>query len=302
MEQMKNGLILIDKPSGISSAFVVARVKRLLGASKCGHTGTLDPFATGLMVVCLEKATRISSFLLGGEKTYEAEMLLGIETDTQDRTGQILSQHQPELVEQISESDIRKACECFKGDILQRPPVYSALKHNGVPLYKLARKGKPVEKPARPVSILELEILEIKLPSIFFRVRCSSGTYIRSLCHDIGQKLGCGAHLKELRRTENCGFRVQDAIKLDDFRDVPETERIDYVFNPSSALSSMPELIADEALEITIKHGRNLDSVNTDHATVSCEYLKIINKNNDLLAILRYEKNFGRYGYQCVLT
>lgn len=301
MGKMKNGLILIDKPSGISSAFVVARVKRLLGASKCGHTGTLDPFATGLMVVCLEKATKISSFLLGGEKTYEAEMMLGKETDTQDRTGQITSQCNPELVDQISESDMIKAFECFKGDILQKPPTFSALKHNGVPLYKLARKGKPVEKPARPVTIFELEILEISLPSVFFRVRCSSGTYIRTLCYDIGQKLGCGAHLKELRRTVNCGFNVEDAIKLDDFREVPETERMDFVFEPATALKGMPELIADESLEITIRHGRNLDSVSTEFAADSDGFLKIVNKNNDLMAILRYEDEFGRYGYHCVL-
>lgn len=298
---MKNGLILIDKPSGISSAVVVSRVKRVLGASKCGHTGTLDPFATGLMVVCLEKATKISSFLLGGEKTYEAEMLLGAETDTQDRTGQITAQHLPEEVMNISTQDIEKAFEGFKGDMLQHPPVFSALKQDGVPLYKLARKGKPVQKPPRPVTIYELEITEINLPSVFFRVRCSSGTYVRTLCHDIGKTIGCGAHLKELRRTVNCGFMVENAIKLDDFRNLPETEREDHVFEPTAALSSMPKLIADENLEITIRHGRDLDSIDTEGVKSDGDFLKIINKKNDLLAVLRYKEEFGRYEYQCVL-
>lgn len=298
---MKNGLILIDKPCGISSAVVVARVKRLLGASKCGHTGTLDPFASGLMVVCLEKATRISSFLLGGEKTYEAEMILGTETDTQDRTGTVTSKAMDEDVLKITEAEIKEAARGFLGDILQVPPAFSALKQNGVPLYKLARKGRPVEKPPRPVTILELDITEVALPSVRLRVRCSSGTYIRTLCHDIGKKIGCGAHLKELRRTENCGFKVEDAIKLDDFRNVPETDRDGYIFKTADALSGLPGIMADENLETTIRHGRDLDSINTEDREYDAEFLKIINKNNDLLAVLRYEKDFGRYGYQCVL-
>lgn len=299
---MKNGLILIDKPAGISSAVVVARVKKLLKASKCGHTGTLDPFASGLMVICLEKATKISSFLLGGEKTYEAEMLLGIETDTQDRTGEVTASVEAGGVLKISEKEIMDAFDCFRGDILQIPPAFSALKQNGVPLYKLARKGRPVEKPPRPVRIIELEILKIDLPAVVFSVKCSSGTYIRTLCHDIGRKLGCGAHLKELRRTENCGFRVKDAIKLDDFRNVDEDERFNYVFKATTALTEMPEMVADEDLELTIRHGRNLDAVNEVISDDNAEFLKIINKNNDLLAILRYEDDFGRYGYHCVLS
>lgn len=302
MNEIKNGLILIDKPTGISSAVVVARVKKLLKASKCGHTGTLDPFASGLMVVCLEKATKVSSFLLGGEKTYEAEMLLGKDTDTQDRTGQVVSEFSSEEVLKIKENEIHQAFAGFRGNILQKPPAFSALKQNGVPLYKLARKGRPVEKPARPVTILELEILEINLPSVFFRVRCSSGTYIRTLCHDIGRILGCGAHLKELRRTENCGFSVNNAIKLDDFREVPEDARGSYIFRASEALPSIPGFLADESLETVIRHGRDLDELNTKYSYDSNEYLKIINKNNDLLAILRYEEEFGRYGYHCVLT
>lgn len=302
MNDIKNGLILIDKPSGISSAVVVARVKKLLKASKCGHTGTLDPFASGLMVICLEKATRVSSFLLGGEKTYEAEMLLGMETDTQDRTGQTLSEFHSEEILKIDEEKIHDAFSGFRGDILQKPPAFSALKLNGVPLYKLARKGRPVEKPARPVTIIELDILEIRLPSVFFRVRCSSGTYIRTLCHDIGKVIGCGAHLKELRRTENCGFSVNDAIALDDFREVPENSRNKYVFKTAEALSLMPELVADDSLETVIKHGRDLDDLNRRYSYDNSEFLKIINKNNDLLAILRYEEESGRYGYHCVLT
>ncbi len=300
---MNNGIIAVDKPAGISSARVVSRIKKCLNVKKVGHTGTLDPFATGLMLVCTDRATRISGFLLGGGKTYEAEMLLGFETDTLDRTGEITNQVHSDVVRNLSLDDIEKALSGFRGDILQKPPVYSALKLNGVPLYRLARRGTPVEKPARAVRIFELEIMAIALPSVFLRVRCSSGTYIRSLCSDIGRKLGCGACLKELRRTENCGFSVNDAIKMDDFLAMPEKSLKNNFVRAASALAEMPEIKADEALETSIRYGRNLvGHIDICNGQLPAEFMKVVNKNNDLLAVLRYEKISGGYGYHCVLV
>ena len=165
-----NGVIVIDKPPGITSANVVARVKKLLKAKKAGHTGTLDPFATGVLVCCINRATKLSRFFLHGKKRYEAILQLGVETDTQDLTGNVINVcHNLEF----SEKAIQSAFKRFEGKIEQLPPVYSALKHKGVPLYKLARSKKPVQKPARQVSIITLKILKIKLPFIRFEVLCS---------------------------------------------------------------------------------------------------------------------------------
>jgi len=207
-----NGIMLIDKPAGISSAKAVSKVKRLLKVKKVGHAGTLDPFATGLLICCINKATKLSGQFLSGKKTYEAVMRLGIETDSQDFTGKIISQTE---VPEISKQQIEEVFRSFEGEIEQIPPVFSALKHNGVPSYKLARKGIAIEKPARQITIFNLEINDIKLPEIRFTAQCSAGTYIRTLAADIGKKLGCGAHLTELRRIESSQFHIRNAISLE---------------------------------------------------------------------------------------
>ena len=204
MKIESSGMLIIDKPAGITSAKVVALLKRNAGLRKVGHTGTLDPFATGVLICCVNQATRLARFFLHGSKKYQGTLVLGTETDTLDGTGNVTAtcEHTDFSVDRI-ESAFRR----FVGAIDQVPPVYSALKHHGVPLYKLARKGTPVQKPARQVTISSLDILNIDLPKIDFQVACSAGTYIRTLCADIGTELGCGGHLQRLTDRELRVFR-----------------------------------------------------------------------------------------------
>jgi tRNA pseudouridine55 synthase len=219
-----NGILIIDKPAGISSAKAVSKVKWLLKAKKVGHAGTLDPFATGLLICCINQATKLAEKFLHGNKIYQATLRLGIETDTQDLTGNIISQTE---VPEISSEQIAEVFKSFEGETDQIPPAYSALKHQGVPLYKLARRGIAVEKPARKITIFSMEIDEISLPEIRFTTKCSSGTYIRTLAADIGKKLGCGAHLIELRRIESSNFHISQAIDLQDLEQAVITGDID---------------------------------------------------------------------------
>ncbi|MFQ5736557.1 MAG: tRNA pseudouridine(55) synthase TruB [Thermodesulfobacteriota bacterium] len=203
-----NGVLIADKPSGWTSHDVVAAVKKKLGARKVGHLGTLDPLATGVLPLVINRATRFARFLDGGAKVYLASMELGRETDTYDRDGAVVATHDVE----VTEDDIRAAFSPFKGRIKQLPPMYSSKKLNGVPLYKLARKGMVVEREPKEVEIFACEITAVTLPLVEFRVECSKGTYIRSICHDVGTALGCGAHLVSLRRL-GCGeFLASEAI------------------------------------------------------------------------------------------
>ena len=217
-----SGILVVDKPAGISSAKVVAIVKKALSAKKVGHAGTLDPFATGVLVCCINKATKLAQFFLQSKKKYIALVHLGVETDTQDLTGNITSESNKV---HFSENKIRSVFKRFEGKIEQFPPVFSALKHKGVPLYKLARKGKPVQKPSRSVFISYIDILDINLPFVRFEVLCSSGTYVRTLCSNIGTSLGCGGHLKELRRTESSQFSIQDAVSVSELENSQNTGR-----------------------------------------------------------------------------
>ena len=206
-----DGIIVIRKEKGYTSHDVVAKLRGILHMKKIGHTGTLDPDAEGVLPVALGKATKLVDLITDKEKTYEAVMRLGVVTDTQDMTGTILSQ-----TEQISvtEKEVKEAAESFLGEQLQIPPMYSALKVNGKKLYELAREGKTVERKPRPVHFYQIEILEINLPLVRYRVVCSKGTYIRTLCHDMGEKLGCGAAMDSLVRTKVGKCELKDAITL----------------------------------------------------------------------------------------
>ncbi len=192
-----NGLLLLDKPLGISSNAALQRTKTLFQAQKAGHTGSLDNLATGLLPLCFGEATKVSGYLLDADKHYRAVCKLGETTTTADAEGDILHTRP---AEHIQASDVEQALKAFRGDILQVPPMYSALKRNGQPLYKLAREGKTVEREARPVSIHHLEMLNFTAPLVEIDVHCTKGTYIRTLAEDIGEVLGCGAHLVQLRR------------------------------------------------------------------------------------------------------
>lgn len=206
-----DGVIVIRKEKGFTSHDVVAKLRGILHMKKIGHTGTLDPDAEGVLPVALGKATRLVDMITDKEKTYEAVMRLGVVTDTQDMSGTVLSQT-TEL--SVTEEELCTVVSSFVGDYMQVPPMYSALKVNGKKLYELAREGKTVERKSRPVHFYEIEILDISFPLVRFRVTCSKGTYIRTLCHDIGEKLGCGAAMESLLRTKVGRFTLDDAITL----------------------------------------------------------------------------------------
>ena len=207
---MINGMIVIFKEAGFTSHDVVAKMRGICGQKKIGHTVTLDPMATGVLPVCLGSATKLCDMLADRDKEYEAVLRLGVETDTQDITGQVLAQRPVK----ITEEEARNAALSFVGEYWQTPPMYSALKVNGRKLYELARAGKEVERSARRVMIYGLEILECRLPEVRFRVACSKGTYIRTLCADIGEKLGCGGTMESLERIRAGGFSREDAWTL----------------------------------------------------------------------------------------
>lgn len=204
------GVVLIDKPIGPTSFRVVQQVRQAMQIKKVGHSGTLDPFASGLLIVCIGRpATRLIPRLMVGDKLYEAELRLGVETDTLDIEGRVVAEHQ---VPPLDISTVRSCLDTFMGDQLQTPPAYSAVKHQGKPLYHYARNGVIIEKEPRPVRIEELTCTFLREETMGIRVRCSKGTYIRTLAADIGQALGCGAHLTALRRLENGPFSVGKAI------------------------------------------------------------------------------------------
>ena len=297
-----NGILLVDKPASITSAKVVARIKKIFGARKVGHTGTLDPFATGILVCCINRGTKLARFFLHGNKKYEAVLHLGIETDTQDSTGIVTSTCDNVL---FSEIKIRSVFNQFKGTIEQVPPVYSALKYKGTPLYKLARRGSPVQKPARRITIFNIEILRINLPLIHFSVSCSAGTYIRTLCADIGKSLGCGGHLKELRRIQSGGFSITEALKLSEIENFALSGKIsDRIISMSNALQDMPEHIADKALAKKIMHGNIITKkdLRPIHTETSEGFIKIVDTNNHLIAVLKDTKKRNRFSYCCVFN
>jgi len=302
--QESSGIIVIDKPQNITSARVVAEVKHLLNARKVGHAGTLDPFAAGVLVCCINDATRLARFLLAGNKKYDATLKLGIETDTQDMTGTVTAVRP---VKDWPQDTIKSAVKKFEGQIEQQPPVFSALKHKGTPLYRLARKGTPVQKPARKVHISKINILEIKLPLVHFEVSCSAGTYIRTLCADIGQQLGCGGHLLALTRTESSGFKIQQAISLAQLeKRVVAGDRKRYLISMTDAIGDMPACIADPKLIEKIRHGKHLKKSDIEIIQSSAKSkkqdatIKIVDDNNILHAVLNYEKNRDKLSYACV--
>jgi tRNA pseudouridine55 synthase len=302
MMQTIHGIILIDKPANISSAQMVSRVKRILKAKKAGHAGTLDPFATGLMICCINRGTRLARFFLDSHKTYEAVLQLGVETDTQDFTGRALASH---AVPALTEEEIAAQFETFVGTSQQVPPVYSALKHNGLPLYAYARKGTPIQKPARQIVISEIHLRETTLPLIRFEVSCSAGTYVRTLCADIGKAFGCGGHLKELRRLKSSGFAVEDAVTLEALekaKDEGDLKR--HVIPLEASLKGMALWMVDPFLKENILNGVPLSTQDVPPALsdASGDLIKVIDDHKELLAVLEYKKERQQYDYCCVFN
>jgi len=218
-----DGVLLVDKAEGMTSHDVVALLRRRLEMKKIGHCGTLDPIATGLLLLTIGRGTKVQDLLMSEDKEYVGTLLLGIATSTQDRQGEVIDRRP---VPPLGENEIRAAFEKFRGDFHQLPPMVSAKKHGGVPLYKLARQGKVVEREPRLVHVYRYTIDRIALPEIDFSVLCSKGFYVRTYVHDIGEVLGCGAHLKSLRRTKSGRFAVDQAITIDEIKNAPREEII----------------------------------------------------------------------------
>jgi tRNA pseudouridine55 synthase len=216
-----DGVLLVDKAEGMTSHDVVALIRRKLEMKKVGHCGTLDPIATGLLLLTLGRGTKIQDLLMSEDKKYAGTLALGITTSTQDRQGEVIDQRP---VPTLDENQVRAAFEKFCGDFYQMPPMVSAIKHGGVPLYKLARQGKVVEREPRLVHVYRYTVDRIALPEIDFSVVCSKGFYVRTYVHDIGETLGCGAHLKSLRRTKSGRFGIDQAISVDEIRNASREE------------------------------------------------------------------------------
>lgn len=216
-----DGVLLVDKAEAMTSHDVVALVRRQLGIKKVGHCGTLDPIATGLLLITIGRGTKVQDLLMSEDKEYVGTLTLGASTTTQDRQGEIV---ETKPVPELSENEIRSAFDKFRGDFYQTPPMVSAKKHGGVPLYKLARQGKVVEREPRFVHVYRHTIDRIALPDVDFSVVCSKGFYVRTYAHDIGTELGCGAHLKALRRTKSGRFDVGDAITVEQIKNLPRDQ------------------------------------------------------------------------------
>ncbi len=207
------GILLIDKDAGCTSHDVVNKVRRILKIRSVGHAGTLDPLATGLLVILVGRATKVSQYLMSLDKVYDGEMKLGVETNSQDSEGEVVSELP--VPESVNEAYMREQMSSFLGDQYQTPPMFSAKKLNGIPLYKLARQGQEVQREPRFINISKFELLEWNKPAAKFRLACSKGTYVRTVCHDLGKKIGCGAHMTQLRRISSDKFNVENAITVE---------------------------------------------------------------------------------------
>lgn len=250
-----NGILNVNKPAGMTSHDVVSVVRKISRERRVGHAGTLDPMATGVLLICLGQAVRVSEYLLDHDKKYRARVRLGIETDTYDVTGTIVAQHEVSLTRE----QIENALYSFTGKISQMPPAFSAVKQQGVPLYKLARRGQEVHTVARDVEIFSIDLLAVEMPDVEFIVHCSKGTYIRSLAHDLGTKLGCGAHLSALTRIASGNFLIEDSITLDQLREAVADRRAEQLLIPlDRALQHLEAITIDPAAANRIQQGQPL--------------------------------------------
>jgi len=296
MGHAADGILLTDKVPGETSYGVVKKVKTLFRGSnpvKVGHAGTLDPFATGLLIILLGQGTKLSQFIMSAEKVYLATVELGVETDTLDPTGKVLrTSHVPDLRPEY----IRESADRFVGKIRQVPPAYSAIRHKGTRAYKLARSGQGVDLKAREVTIYSLNILSVDLPQITMRVRCSSGTYIRSLAADFGRDLGPGGHLRSLRRLKSGPFEVEDALPSSEITDKARERFLSKrVLTIRDALPDMGEVVINAALAEKVRHGYQpiwkelivgLKRQTEIHSGVNDGWIKLVS-NSKLVAIMK---------------
>jgi len=292
MNQEISGVLIIDKPAGMTSHDVVARVRRLLGIRQIGHFGTLDPFATGVLPLSVSKATRFAQFYLKSRKAYEGAIRLGFSTDTYDGTGKQTSEEVPVSVEV---GELEKLFREFTGRLMQTPPPYSAKRIGGTRAYQLARQNKPVQLTPVEVEVYALELLSFDGIRAHFAVECSGGTYVRSVAHDIGQRLGCGAHLEGLRRTTVAEFTLDKAVTLDALEVAIREQKLESCIVPLEALlPDCPELVVRGREEKSVRHGHKFELAQTERfgrgtgRVQSVSLLKIMNPDRRLIAVARH--------------
>lgn len=291
---MYHGIINIYKEAGYTSHDVVAVLRGILNQKKIGHMGTLDPDAVGVLPVGLGVGTRLNDMLSGGGKEYAAELYLGVATDTQDMSGNILTRHE---VTQTREQ-IEEAVYSFQGDYEQIPPMYSAIKVNGKKLYELARKGQEVERKARCVRIDEIEILKIQLPVVQIRVVCSAGTYIRTLCDDIGKMLGCGAAMKSLQRTRVGSFFIEDAITIDEVKGLVQDGGLENkIISVDAMFNNLRAISVDDAYFKQLQNGNRLtlEMIRESGSFEDDERARIYSEQGVFFGIYRYEQSAGAF-------
>jgi tRNA pseudouridine55 synthase len=282
--RLLDGVLLLDKPLGLSSNDALIRAKRIYLAKKAGHTGTLDPLATGLLPLCFGEATKFSQDLLEADKTYEATMRLGVRTTTGDAEGEALETREVTC----DEAAIHAAMTGFRGDITQIPPMYSALKRDGKPLYEYARAGQTVEREARNVTILALEMIACALPNVTFRVTCSKGTYVRTLAEDIGEKLGCGAHLVALRRTGVGTLTLENAVTLDTLSEATPEQRDSWLQPVDALLSTFPAVLLDADASRRFTQGQRLKLADISDAPANADRVRVYSRDEHrLLGVAR---------------
>lgn len=280
---MTEGILNIDKPGGITSHDVVNRVRRVGGLRRVGHAGTLDPLATGVLLLCLGRAARLVEYLVGQPKTYETVIRLGQSTDTYDADGQVLVERPCH----ITGADISDALPQFRGPIWQTPPIYSAIKKDGQPLYKLARQGVDVVAPPREVTIYKVEVAAVNLPFVTLVITCSSGTYIRSLAHDLGEVLGCGGHVAALRRTAVGNFTVNTAVPLDYL----SPENVNACLQPSeTAVSHLPRLDVSPEAATRLLQGQPIPRSGQTGAALA----RVYGAQNVFLGVVAAQDNLWR--------
>jgi tRNA pseudouridine55 synthase len=286
------GILNVDKPANMTSHDVVDAIRRVSGQRKVGHAGTLDPMATGVLLVCLGKATRVAEYLMAGRKHYRAAIVLGTSTDTYDADGEIVAS---DGRTDFSRAEIETALAHFVGHIEQVPPMYSAIKRDGQPLYKLARQGRSVQREPRPIEIDEIKLLDWTSPSLIVEVTCSSGTYIRSLAHDLGQRLGGGAYLATLVRMASGRFTLEEAVSLERLEEAfQHGQEVRYLLPLDEAFLDWPAMIvgADDARRVV--HGQTIGG---DPLAAKEEGLlrRAYSLDGDFLAILEYRASSGRW-------
>lgn len=295
---MINGVLNIYKEKGFTSHDVVAKLRGIVKQKKIGHTGTLDPDAEGVLPVCLGKATKLCDMLTDKSKVYEAVLLLGKTTDTQDITGTILEEGE---TKDLTEEQVRACIQKFVGEQDQVPPMYSALKVNGKKLYELAREGIEVERKARKITIFEIEILEIDLPRVRMQVHCSKGTYIRTLCHDIGTTLGCGGCMEALLRTKVSRFELKDSLRLSEIDALQQEGKLDSVLIPIDEMfSSLKEVTIDPVQERLIYNGNPfVEKYLGEHPNFSeKEQVRVYDMKHQFVGIYRYQAEEKRFSIE----